>query len=72
MKIRLRVKEVADGKGLNMTKLSQRSEIAFTTVKSIFRDPYRTLNTDTLRRLAEALEVSVHDLIEEVPDDRTD
>jgi DNA-binding Xre family transcriptional regulator len=72
MKIRLRVKEVAEEKGLNMTKLSQRSEIAFTTVKSIFRDPYRTLNTDTLRRLAEALEVSVHDLIEEVPDDRTD
>lgn len=72
MRIRLRIKEVAEDKGWTMTKLSHRSEVAFTTVKSTFRDPYRTLNTDTLRRLAEALEVSIHDLIEEVPDDKED
>ena len=67
--IRLRIKEIAEEKGLNMTKLSQRSEVSFNTVKSIFRDPYRTINTDTLDRLAKALGVSVHDLIDEVPDE---
>ena len=69
--IRLRVKEVAEAKGLNMTKLSQRSEVSFTTVKSMFRNPYRTVNTETLDRIAKALGVSVFDLMEEVSDDTT-
>ena len=70
--IRLRVKEVADAKGLNMTKLSQRSEISFTTVKSMFRNPYKSINTETLDRLAKALNVSVFDLIEEVSEEQAE
>jgi len=68
-KLRLRVQEVARERGFNMTKLSQRSEISFTTVKSLFRDPYRTVNTHTLFRLSQTMGVSIHDLLEEVPDD---
>ncbi|HLZ58359.1 MAG TPA: helix-turn-helix transcriptional regulator [Ktedonosporobacter sp.] len=71
-RIRLRVKEVAEEKGFNMSKLSHRSEVSFNTVKSLFRNPYRTLNIDTLHRLAETMGVSIHDLIEEVPDDYAD
>jgi len=67
--IRLRVKEVAEAKGLNMTKLSQRSEVSFTTVKSMFRNPYRSVNTETLDRLAKALGVSVFELMEEVSEE---
>jgi DNA-binding Xre family transcriptional regulator len=69
--IRLKVKEIADAKGVNMTKLSHRSEISFNTIKSIFRNPYRTINTDTLERLAVALEVTPADLIEYIPDSAT-
>jgi DNA-binding Xre family transcriptional regulator len=65
--IRLKVKEIAEAKGMTMTKLSHRSEISFNTVKSIFRDPYRTINTDTLDRLAIALGVTPADLIEYIP-----
>ena len=69
MRIRLRVKEVAREKGINMTTLSHKSYVALNTIRAIFCNPYKTINIDTLQRLANALEVSVFDLMEEVPDD---
>ncbi len=68
-RIRLKVKEVAEAKGINMTLLSHKSYVALNTIRSIFRNPYRTVNTDTLQRLADALETSVFELLEEVPED---
>ena len=68
-KLRLRVQEVATERGFTMTKLSHRSEISFNTVSSLFKDPYRTVNTHTLFRLSQTMGVSIHDLLEEVPDD---
>ena len=69
MRIRLRVKEVAEAKNISMTRLSHMSFVSFNTVKSMMRDPFRPVSTDTLERLANALEVSIHDLIEEVSDE---
>jgi DNA-binding Xre family transcriptional regulator len=69
MAIRLRVKEVAEEKGFSMTKLTHRSELAYNTVRQIYRDPYRHVTYQTLDRLAKALGVQVSDLVEEVPDD---
>ena len=71
MKTRLRIKEVAEEKGVSMTKLSHRSEVAYNTIRKLFKDPYAEVTVTTLRRLAEALDVSVRDLIEDVPDDKT-
>lgn len=68
-KIRLRVKEVAEAHGVNMTLLSHKSYVALNTIRAMYRNPYRTVNTDTLQRLADALDVSVFDLLEEVSDD---
>lgn len=68
-RIRLRVKEVAEAQGITMTRLSHKSYVALNTIRAIYRDPYRTVNTDTLQRLAEALAVSVFDLMEEVSND---
>ena len=70
-RIRLRIKEVAEARGINMTLLSHKSYVALNTIRAMYRNPYRTVNTDTLQRLADALGVSVFDLIEEVPDDDT-
>ncbi len=67
--LRLLIKEVAQAKGISMTKLSQRSEVSYNTVKSLFRNPYRPVNTDVLERLAKVLNVSPLDLLEYVPDD---
>lgn len=68
-RLRLKVKEIAEGKNLSMAMVSHKSLLTINTVRSIYRNPYRTVNTDTLVRLADALEVSVFDLLEEVPDE---
>jgi DNA-binding Xre family transcriptional regulator len=65
--LRLRVKEVAKDKGFSMNKLSQRSEVSYHIIRDIYRDPFKTINTDTLNRLAAALEVPVTEIIEDVP-----
>jgi DNA-binding Xre family transcriptional regulator len=66
--IRLRIKEVAEARGFNMSSLSRRSDISFSTIKRMWRDPYKSVGTEMLGKIACALGVSVHDLIEEVPD----
>lgn len=71
MKVRLRVKEVAREKGMSMTRLHTRSEVAYNTIRRIFRDPYVEITTTTLNRLANALDVPPTDLLENVPDEGT-
>ncbi|GHO96583.1 hypothetical protein KSF_066310 [Reticulibacter mediterranei] len=71
-RIRLRIKEVAEEQGITMTLLSHKSYVALNTIRAMYRNPYRTINTDTLQRLANALGVSVFALIEEVPDEDVD
>ena len=70
MKTRLRIKEIAEEKVMSMTKLSHRSEVAYNTVRKLFRDPYAEVTVTTLRRIADVLGVSVKDLLEDVPDEK--
>ena len=69
MKTRLRVKEVAKSQGVSMTRLHTRSEVAYGTIRKIFRDPYTEVTITTLSRLAQALGVETRDLLEDVPDE---
>jgi DNA-binding Xre family transcriptional regulator len=69
MRTRLRVKEIAEEKGMSLTKLHNRSEVAYRTVQKLFRDPYAEVHVSTLTRLAEVLGVETKDLIEDVPDE---
>ncbi len=64
---RLKVREIAEAKGISMSKLQRDADIAFRTVKLIFRDPYRDINLSTLDKLAQALGVKICDLIDETP-----
>ncbi|QBD80283.1 XRE family transcriptional regulator [Ktedonosporobacter rubrisoli] len=64
-KIKLRIKEIAREKGLSMTKLHNRSEVSYTVIRKIFRDPYAEINLTTLARLSEILGVPSRDLIED-------
>ena len=68
-RVRLRVKEVAKEKGVSMSRLSHDTYLAFSTIRSIYKNPFKAVSTDTLKKLADALEVSIFDLLEEVPDD---
>jgi transcriptional regulator with XRE-family HTH domain len=72
VKIRLRVKEIAEQKGMSMGKLERLADLSHPTIRDIFRNPYREVTTTTLAKLASALSVSVSTLFEEVSDDRTD
>ena len=69
MAVRLRVKEIARAKGFSMGKLQRDADVAYNTVKRIFKDPYYVTTTETLGKLAKALGVPPGELIEEVMDD---
>ena len=66
--VRLRVKEVAQQKGISQGKLSRSSDVDIKTLQKIYRYPTSIVTTETLDKLAKALGVSVRDLIEDVPD----
>jgi transcriptional regulator with XRE-family HTH domain len=68
--LRLRVREVAEQKGVSMNKLSQRSEISYNIIRAIFHNPYHVIRTDTLDRLAKVLDVPVTELIEDVSEEQ--
>ena len=67
--IRLRVKEVAQTKGIGMLKLSRLADVSYRTVQGVWRDPYREISIKTLEKFARALSVPSHELIEDVPDE---
>lgn len=69
MTVRLRVKEVAREKGIGMGKLQRSADVAYNTIKRMFKDPFYITTTETLGKVARALGVPPGELIEEVPDD---
>ena len=48
MVVRLRVKEVAKEKGVSMGRLQREANVAYNTVKRMFKDPYYITTTETL------------------------
>jgi DNA-binding Xre family transcriptional regulator len=71
MTVRLRVKEIAQSKGISQGKLSRLSDVSLNTIRRIWHDEGHVTNTDILERLARALGVRVADLFEEIPDEKT-
>ena len=69
MAIRLRIKEVARKKGFSMGRLQRDADVAYNTVKRMYKNPYHMITTETLGKLAKALGVPPGELIEEVSDD---
>ena len=60
---------MAKERGLSMTKLHIKSEVAYSTVRRLFRDPFVEVTTTTINRLANALGVPPTQLLEDVTDD---
>jgi len=65
------VKEIAREKGIGMGKLQRSADVAYNTVKRMFKDPYYITTTETLGKIARALGVPPGELIEEVSDDES-
>ena len=67
MATRLKVKEFAQARGLSQRKLFFKSEVDNKTISRIFNDPYAIVTTETLDKLARALNVDVSLLVESDP-----
>lgn len=63
-KIRLRIREYADGKGWTLKEVSERSEIPYSTVKNYAQSILSTVDYTALIKLARIFEVTIDDLIE--------
>lgn len=70
--IRLKVKQVAQAKGISQTRLGQLALIDVDRMRRIWRDGNMNtanLTLQVLDRLAKALQVDASELIESVPDE---
>ena len=67
--IRLRIKEVAEAKGVSRLRLSRIADVNYKTIQGIWRDPHKEISIRTLEKIARALKVPSADLIEDVPDE---
>jgi DNA-binding Xre family transcriptional regulator len=61
----LRIKEEADKRGLSMAKLSRISDVSYNTMQALFKHPHHDVSLYILDRIAQALNVSICDLIDE-------
>jgi len=52
MKTRLRVKEIAEQQGFNISTLSRKADVSLTTVRRVWRNPYWKATNEILQRLA--------------------
>ena len=68
----LRVRELAEAKGLNILSLSQRAQLAYGTVSGLWHNKAAQLNLRTLDRVAVTLGVRVPDLFGGDPVDTRD
>lgn len=68
MAVRLRVKEVAQAKGVSMGKLHRAADVSYKTIKRIYSEPFYATTTITLGKLARVLGVAPGELIEDAPD----
>lgn len=67
--IRLKVREVAEGKGFKTPgRLARESKVSYATVHRIWNEPEKAedgVTLGVLRRIAQALGVNISDLVEE-------
>ena len=67
--IRLKVREIAESRKINMSKLSRMADVNYNTIRGIWDNPNRDVAVTTLEKIAKALGVKVSDLYEIIPDE---
>jgi DNA-binding Xre family transcriptional regulator len=63
--VRLRVRELAEEQGLNITELSRQARISYSTAHALWHDRQENLNRTVLEKVARVLNVAVRDLFAE-------
>jgi lambda repressor-like predicted transcriptional regulator len=67
--VRLRVRALAEEKGISMARLSRLSDLSLWTIRSMWRDPMYDAGIQTLAKVARAMGVRVSELLEEGEDE---
>jgi DNA-binding Xre family transcriptional regulator len=62
---RLRIREVAEQKGMSMGLLSRKANVTLAVIRKIWRNDQHDVSFNTLQKIAQALEVRVSELIED-------
>jgi DNA-binding Xre family transcriptional regulator len=70
--IHLKVKEVAESKGVTRTQLSRKADINYATVNAMWTNPRHDVSIKVLERVARVLNVDISDLYVILPDDSTE
>lgn len=65
--IRLKVKEIAQAKGVSQSKLGRLADVDVRTMRRIYREPTASVTTTILDRIAIALGVDASELLESIP-----
>jgi DNA-binding Xre family transcriptional regulator len=66
---RLKIKEVAESKGYNISTLSREANVPFNTIRRAWKNPQYEIKLATLNRIARTLGVTTADLIEDLPEE---
>lgn len=66
---RLKIKEIAQAQGYNMSTLSRKADVPFITVKRAWKNEQYDIKLSNLNRIAFALGVRTGDLIEDIPNE---
>jgi len=62
---RLRIREIAEQKGMSMGLLSRKANVTLGVVRKIWRNDQHDASFNTLQKIAQALGVPVSELIED-------
>lgn len=68
--IRLRIREIAEAKNINMSKLSRMADLNYNTIRAIWDNPMKDVAVSTLEKIAKALSVEIAELIEVWPEEK--
>ncbi len=64
MGTRLKIKEIAEAKGYNISRLARKADIAYQTLHAMWNDPGKDVALSTLAKIARVLNVDVSELVE--------
>ena len=67
--VRLKIREIAEAKKINMSKLSRMADLNYNTVRAICDDAMKDVTVSTLEKIAKALKVEIAELIQVLPDE---
>jgi DNA-binding Xre family transcriptional regulator len=66
--VRLKVREIAEAKKINMSKLSRMADVNYNTIRAIWDNEMKDVTVSTLEKIARALKMDVSEIIEVLPD----